>query len=86
MSFTLHFLYFFRPPPTGIAFFKAVDRHIAVKNSKYIKCLRIAAKKGVFFLMAQPLRWRGGGKGLATKKKELFLKLEKTNSPKKCDH
>ena len=40
----------------------------------FMKYLREAAKK-VLFLVARPLR-RGGGKGLGTKKKELFLKLE----------
>ena len=32
-----------------------------------------------FFLVARPPGGWGGGKGLATKKKELFLKLEKNN-------
>ena len=36
--------------------------------------VREAAKK--FFLLALPLRW-GGGKGLATKKKELCLSSKK---------
>ena len=43
---------------------------------KINEMLRDAAKKELFFLVAGPLRGRGGGgKGLATKKKEVFLKL-----------
>ena len=39
------------------------------------------------YLFSGPATKMGGGaKGLATKKKELFLKLEKKSFPKKCGH
>ena len=44
-----------------------------VKEFLYIRLDRGNHKKCVF-LVARPLRGRGGGKGLATKKKDRFLK------------
>ena len=45
-----------------------------------------AEKSKFVYLVARPLRGVGGGKGLATKKKKLYLNLEKKNSPQKCGH
>ena len=50
------------------------------KQENLKKLEEAAIKKKFFFLVARPLR--EGGKGLATKEKELFLKLQKKSKKK----
>ena len=72
--YDLELLFFFKNTPLSVSFDVKVRKEKTVHLDLYNNIILGEAVKKVLFLMARLLRGGGMGKGLATKKKELFLK------------